>query len=65
MLLGGWQKYHNKTLHIISFSCAPIEQYFSVAGRILSQLAAGSTRGDNFEDMHFLRQKMKEFMDED
>jgi hypothetical protein len=49
----------------IPATSASSERSFSVAGRILNPLAAGSTRSDNFEDMHFLRQSMKEFMDED
>jgi hypothetical protein len=41
------------------------ERSFSAAGRILNPLAAGSTRSDNFENMHFLRQNMEEYMNEE
>ena len=49
----------------IPATSASSERSFSVAGRILNPLAAGSTRSDNFEDTHFLRQNMDMFLDED
>jgi hypothetical protein len=73
--LQAWWKIHHMTYPTVWLlaqyylgnpaTSASSERSFSVAGRILNPLAAGSTRSDKFEDMHFLRQNMEEFMDED
>jgi hypothetical protein len=46
----------------IPATSASSERSFSVAGRILNPLAAGSTRSDNFEEKYFVKQNMEEYL---
>jgi hypothetical protein len=48
----------------IPATSASSERSFSVAGRILNPLAAGSTRSDNFEERYFVKQNMEDYLGE-